>query len=151
MLVQTVPVAEWHFPLLQWGSVASTGPWCHLCYYLAAPPSSTLLCAHGWCQLQGFLRRQQCYTKAMRLFEVWNKPANHPFIQGLRMWWNKASGKYCTFCTMGQIFCSYLFLHNMKHSWSSLLSQTPQSRPVTKHSCHLAPGPTACKNTGAGH
>ena len=47
--------------------------------------------------------------------------------------------------TIRQMFCSYLFQHSVKHSWSSLLSQTPESRRAVIHSCHLAPGPTAWK------
>lgn len=50
-----------------------------------------------------------------------------------------------------QTLHTYLFLHSMKHSWSSLLSQTPQSRQETKHSCHLALDPTAYKMISRGH
>lgn len=64
------PVAEWHFLQFLWVSVVSTGPWHHLCCCLTAPPSSTLLCAHGWYQLPRFLGRPQHYTKAMRLYKV---------------------------------------------------------------------------------
>ncbi len=67
MLLETVPGAEWHFPLLLWVSAASTGPWCQFCCHLAEPPSSTSLCAHGWYQLPRFLERQQHYTKAVGL------------------------------------------------------------------------------------
>lgn len=96
MLVQIVPVAERHFPLFLWVSVASTGPWYPLCCCLPAP-SSTMLCAHGWYQLPRFLGRQQHYTKwGFMRFEISLHTKSSIVvikvsIQVLRMWRDKMS------------------------------------------------------------
>lgn len=55
------------------------------------------------------------------------------------------------FALLGQILHTYLSLHSMKHSWSSLLSQTPQSRQETKRSCHLALDPIVYKTKRTEH
>ena len=159
MLGHTLPEAEWHFLLFQWVSVISTGPWHPLCCCLAAPPSSTLLCAHGRCQLLGLLRIAQCLKQwgslrsahpkkqidnqrdcvnsvfqNMMNGEVKHLKTEEPHIRLL---------SFTFFAPCNNHFHLYLLLHSMKRSWSSLPCQTPDSRQETKYRYRLSPGPKA--------